>query len=380
MPSTSRRWTRGARGRTVSARAAFYAAVVMLGVGLAGGLLARSAATVRAPRRSDRRSARRDATRTAFASGAALGARPVATATCRSSSSIAPGIRCSTIPANRPWTPRFSPDGRRVAYGAFGEGRATSDLWVTDLDAGTTQATHRRRRRQPTIRSGAPTARRIAYSASAPGGKDVDGAIGRRRGTHARSRRATATQFPSDWLRDGSALLVTEEAGPQRLRHPRAASRRIAARGRTPRRRRRDGGARLTRRALGRVHVRRVGTARGVSRLVPAAAAARARSRRAAASIPSGAATAGSCTTGSDGALWRCEIGAATGNAPPAIGAHDACCSSAPYPGGSTRCTTCRPTASDSSSSASADRRAAAEVSRWGQTWGLRSSDLTLPS
>ena len=43
------------------------------------------------------------------------------------------------IDAERPWTPRFSPDGRRVAYGAFGEGRGTSDLWVTDLDAGTTR-------------------------------------------------------------------------------------------------------------------------------------------------------------------------------------------------------------------------------------------------
>src|SRR5436305_8551862 len=34
-----------------------------------------------------------------------------------------------TIPASRPWTPRFSPDGRQVAYGAFGSGRSTSDIW-----------------------------------------------------------------------------------------------------------------------------------------------------------------------------------------------------------------------------------------------------------
>src|SRR5207237_884160 len=43
------------------------------------------------------------------------------------------------IDANRPWTPRFSPDGRRVAYGAFGAGRSTSDIWVADLETSATQ-------------------------------------------------------------------------------------------------------------------------------------------------------------------------------------------------------------------------------------------------
>jgi Tol biopolymer transport system component len=50
---------------------------------------------------------------------------------------------------------------------------------------------------------------------SAPGGKDVVlrqlvGGTERALGTH------DGTQFPSDWLRDGSALLVTDEAGPDR--------------------------------------------------------------------------------------------------------------------------------------------------------------------
>ena len=44
-----------------------------------------------------------------------------------------------SIPARRPWTPRFSPDGEQLAYGAFGSGRNTSDVWVTDLTTGGTR-------------------------------------------------------------------------------------------------------------------------------------------------------------------------------------------------------------------------------------------------
>src|SRR6185312_9386838 len=43
------------------------------------------------------------------------------------------------IAANRPWTPRFSPDGRRIAFGAFAEGRSTSDVWITETDDGATR-------------------------------------------------------------------------------------------------------------------------------------------------------------------------------------------------------------------------------------------------
>ena len=116
-----------------------------------------------------------------------------------------------TIEANRPWTPRFSPDGRRIAFGAFGTGRNTSDVWVTDLAAGTTQ-----RLTDDDADSNdpqwSPDGKAIAYSVSAPGGKDVaerrvDGS-----GAHVIASR-DGTQFPSDWLRDGSALLVTDDHG-----------------------------------------------------------------------------------------------------------------------------------------------------------------------
>ena len=114
-----------------------------------------------------------------------------------------------TIPANRPWTPRLSPDGRRLAYGAFGDGRSTSDLWVMDLDAGTTQ--------RLTDDAGDsndpqwnPNGSLLAYSVNAPGGKDVF--VQRAGGGQARVLTSRdGMQFPSDWVRDGSALLVTDE-------------------------------------------------------------------------------------------------------------------------------------------------------------------------
>jgi Tol biopolymer transport system component len=98
-----------------------------------------------------------------------------------------------------------------VAYGAFGPGRSSSDLWVTDVDAGTT-----RRLTDDDADANdpqwSPDGATVAYSASASGGKDLvlqPLAGGRPRALASRD----GTQFPSDWLRDGSALLVTEEAG-----------------------------------------------------------------------------------------------------------------------------------------------------------------------
>jgi serine/threonine-protein kinase len=194
----------GSRGRMISARAAAYVAIAMLIVGLAGGwLLARSPLAGRwtssAPARSN------PATRAAAVADARED-NLVLTVVDRA------GRPLRAIPASRPWTPRFSPDGHRVAYGAFGDGRSTSDLWVMDLGTGTT-----RRLTDDDADSNDPQwsadGSSLAYSVSAPGGKDL---MVQRVGSGGAARLLATrpgTQFASDWLRDGSALLVTDEAG-----------------------------------------------------------------------------------------------------------------------------------------------------------------------
>jgi Tol biopolymer transport system component len=96
-----------------------------------------------------------------------------------------------------------------VAYGAFGAGRHTSDLWVTDLDAGTTRriTDDEADANDPQWSSDGAA---IAYSANAPGGKDL--MLRTLAGGNARVLASRdGTQFPTDWPRDGSALLVTED-------------------------------------------------------------------------------------------------------------------------------------------------------------------------
>jgi serine/threonine-protein kinase len=213
--------TGGKRGRQVSARAAMYAAGVMLAVGLAGGwALARSWSAIPAVGSSPKNGiVAPDFNPVANAVRSMLDANSAASRTVVSSTPgdlvlavvDRSGRPVRTIPAERPWTPRFSPDGHRVAYGAFGAGRQTSDLWVTDIEAGTTM-----RLTDDDDDSNDPQwsvdGRSIAYSAGARGGKDVmvmrvDGAT-----PYAVAAR-DGTQFPSDWVHDGTALLVTEESG-----------------------------------------------------------------------------------------------------------------------------------------------------------------------
>ena len=105
------------------------------------------------------------------------------------------------------WAPRFSADGRRVVHGGFAPGREMSDLWVTDLESGAMQRlTTDGQDNNDAVWS--PDGRSLAYSASAPGGKDIfvrpldAGAarllVGR-----------PGVQWSTDWVPDGSALLFT---------------------------------------------------------------------------------------------------------------------------------------------------------------------------
>jgi len=192
------------RGRMISARAALYAISIVLGVGLAGGwALARSPFVERVP--AILPDAGAQPIDRGHRGNPATGDEMALMVVDRS------GRPLRTIAANRPWTPRFSPDGRSVAYGAFGSGRSTSDLWVTDLDAGTT-----RRLTDDDDDSNDPQwsadGTAVAYSKSADDGKDLFiRPLGAGDPRLLAARRGT--QFASDWLRDGSALLVTEEAG-----------------------------------------------------------------------------------------------------------------------------------------------------------------------
>ena len=193
-----------ARGRTVSARATLYVATTMLVVGLISGLVLDRSTFVRRWTRGASAMVKPSGDGGVVVPGVAVASVSLAVVDRA-------GQMVLAIPANRPWTPRFSPDGHRVAYGAFGAGRESSDLWVTDIDAGTT-----RRLTDGDADANDPQwsgdGGSIAYSASAPGGKDV--MLSPLTGAAARVLASRpGTQFPSDWRRDGSALLVTEMVG-----------------------------------------------------------------------------------------------------------------------------------------------------------------------
>jgi dipeptidyl aminopeptidase/acylaminoacyl peptidase len=107
------------------------------------------------------------------------------------------------------WAPRFSPDGRRVAYGAFAPGNNYADVWIRDLAAGTTQR-FTTDGNDNNDAQWSPDGRSIVYSAGAPDGKDLfvqslDGGPARL------LTRRPGTKWPSDWSRDGRAVLFTNE-------------------------------------------------------------------------------------------------------------------------------------------------------------------------
>jgi len=197
-------------GRTVSARAALYAALVTLAVGLAAGRLVDPSTLIRRWREDASAAVRPTVRPEVFVENdASTTPMPVG----RLSVVDRAGRQLTAIPATRPWTPRFSPDGGRIVYGAFGAGRRTSDLWVSNVEGTTTQRLtddgNDANDPQWSADGGA-----IAYSANAPAGKDVAMRSLSGQKTIVLATRS-GTQFPSDWMPDGN-LLVTEQAGSDR--------------------------------------------------------------------------------------------------------------------------------------------------------------------
>jgi serine/threonine-protein kinase len=193
------------RGRVISARAAVYMALVTMVLGVVGGLaLARS--SLFAPW-SDPPLESIGRWVDGIGVGSAVGDGSALTLLDRE------GREERTIPATHPMNPRFSPDGRRLAYGAY-EGRESSDIWVVDLDEKKTK-----RLTDDDDDSNDPQwsgdGSTITFSVNAPDGKDL-----RQQRIEGREVRMLPSrpgmQFASDWLRDGSALLVTDKAGANR--------------------------------------------------------------------------------------------------------------------------------------------------------------------
>ena len=119
------------------------------------------------------------------------------------------GRELRVIPARLPWTPRFSPDGRRVAYGARAPDRDSSDLWIAEVDSGTPDRVTNDAN-ESSDPSWSPDGKSIAYSSNATGGASdlfiqaLDG------GPRRLLTQRPGYQFTADWFRDGNAVLFVD--------------------------------------------------------------------------------------------------------------------------------------------------------------------------
>jgi serine/threonine-protein kinase len=134
---------------------------------------------------------------------------PQAMASARLALTDRAGREQQVLVARAPWAPRFSPDGRRLAYGARAPGHGASDVWVTDLAAGTTRrvSTDGRDNNDP---SWSPDGRSLAHSTYTQAMqkqlavRPVDGGPPRILAPDEKGFDA----WPSDWSRDGAVLFT----------------------------------------------------------------------------------------------------------------------------------------------------------------------------
>jgi hypothetical protein len=118
------------------------------------------------------------------------------------------------IPGNRPTSPRFAPDGRRLAYGALGDGRTTSDIWTTAVDGGPARRVTNDDA-DNTSPQWSPDGATLAYALRAGTGRRIAERWASGGGARVLSSQP-GSQFPTDWAHDGSVLLVSADDGHDR--------------------------------------------------------------------------------------------------------------------------------------------------------------------
>ena len=111
------------------------------------------------------------------------------------------------LPLRNSWMPRFSPDGRHVAFNASAPGRDDSELWVIDVESGTSRRLTTDGNCRTPVWS--PDGGSIAYSSNGILVRALAGGPARL------LAKGPGTQYPNDWVPDGSALLYqnSEETG-----------------------------------------------------------------------------------------------------------------------------------------------------------------------
>ena len=111
-------------------------------------------------------------------------------------------VRPLPLPVAEYWSPRLSPDGRRIAFDSRGLNRS---IWVYDLERGTSTAVTQAG--APGYAVWAPDGKRIAFGAGATGPRNLYWAAADGSGTPERLTTSEFPQWPSSWSKDGRTLL-----------------------------------------------------------------------------------------------------------------------------------------------------------------------------